>query len=128
MAYVDLNPVRARIARSIEACQNTSIHLRIKHLENTVERLREVIEPVISGITEKTHRFEITLADYIERLNVIIRAEAGTANAQRSDKQNRWLAQVTSIRKRQRAYGPTKALISWAANRGLKNLGVSLPR
>jgi putative transposase len=127
MAYVDLNPIRARIAQSIEQCQNTSIQERIGHLENTLERLKEIIEPVVSGISKTTHRFQITLADYIERLNVIIRAEAGKTTAHRSNKQSRWLAQVASIRKRQRAYGSTEALTSWIESRGLKHRGSSLP-
>jgi REP element-mobilizing transposase RayT len=127
MAYVDLNPVRARIAQSIEQCQNTSIQIRIGHLENTLERLREVIEPLVSGIVGKTHRFQITLADYVERLDVIIHAEVGKTTVQLSNKQSRWLAQVTSIRKRQRAYGSTEALTAWTERRGLKRPGSSLP-
>jgi REP element-mobilizing transposase RayT len=127
MAYVDLNPVRARIARRIAQCQNTSIQLRIKHLENTLERLKEIIDPLVSGLGKRTHRFQVTLADYIERLDVIIRAEIEKDMGQLSDKQSRWLAQVTSIRKRQRAYGSTEALASWIESRGLKHPGSSLP-
>jgi REP element-mobilizing transposase RayT len=127
MSYVDLNPVRARIARSIEQCQNTSIHLRIKHLENTLERLKEIIEPVVSGINKTTHRFQITLSDYIEQLNVIIRIESGVTTSGLSNKQRRWFAQVNSIRKRQRAYGPIEALAEWTMSRGMKRPGIDLP-
>jgi REP element-mobilizing transposase RayT len=127
MAYVDLNPVRAKIARSIEQCHNTSIAVRIKHLENSIERLREVLEPLISGIGDTTHRFQITLADYIENLKEVIRVEVGRDKHQSPNKQSRWFAQVASIRKRQRAYGSIDALTQWIDARGLKRPGASLP-
>ena len=127
MAYVDLNPVRAKIARSIDQCDNTSIAVRIKHLENSLERLREVIEPLISGVGEMTYRFQITLADYIENLNEVIRCEMGRGSNQPTNKQSRWFAQVASIRKRQRAYGSIEALAAWIDARGLKRPGSPLP-
>jgi REP element-mobilizing transposase RayT len=127
MAYVDLNPVRARIARSIEQCQNTSIQVRISHLENTLERLQDIIKPLVSGIDGTTDRFKISLADYIQRLNVVVNADMKHTNLHLSSKQNRWLAQVTSIRKRQKAYGSNEALASWTESRGLKRPEMGLP-
>lgn len=127
MAYVDLNPIRAKIARSIKQCHNTSITIRIKRLENSLERLREVIEPLISGIGETTYRFQITLADYIEKLKEVIRCEVDRDANHPPNKQSRWFAQVASIRKRQRAHGSIEALTQWIDARGLKRLGSSLP-
>jgi putative transposase len=43
MAYVDLNPVRANIAHSIESCRHTSISKRLKASKNTPERLEEAL-------------------------------------------------------------------------------------
>lgn len=127
MAYVDLNPIRAKIARSIEQCHNTSIAVRVMHLENSLERLREVIEPLISGIGEMTYRFQITLADYIEKLKEVIRCEVDRGTNQPPNKQSRWYAQVASIRKRQSAYGSIEALTQWIDARGLKRPGSALP-
>ena len=47
MAYVDLNPVRAKIAERIEDCIGTSIHERLQ--ENSAAALTEYLRPVASG-------------------------------------------------------------------------------
>lgn len=127
MAYVDLNPVRAKIARSVEQCQNTSIAGRLKRLENTLERVKAVINPLVSGIGETGCRFQITLTEYIEHLNEIIRAEKNPDKSKLPDKQRRWLAQVASIGIRQRAYGSIEELTRWIERHGLKRPGVCLP-
>jgi REP element-mobilizing transposase RayT len=127
MAYVDLNPVRAKIARSIEQCQNTSIAARLKHLENSKERLNDVLQPLVSGIGAVTNRMTMTLADYIEHLNDIISAGVNLGRALPSSKQSRWMAQVASMGKRQKAYGPVGALTQWIESRGMKRLGSILP-
>jgi REP element-mobilizing transposase RayT len=121
MAYVDLNPVRAKLAQSVQECRNTSIAARLKLLENSPKRLRELLGPLVSGVGKTTRRIEITLTDYIERLNEIIRAEDPP------NKQSRWFSQVASIRKRQRAYGPLEALTQWIESRGFRRLGSILP-
>ena len=48
MAYVDLNPVRAKIAGRIEDCTGTSIHERLQ--ENSAAALTEYLRPVASGL------------------------------------------------------------------------------
>lgn len=45
MAYVDLNPVRAKIAKSIKQCANTSMAIRLKGIENSFQRLKEAVKP-----------------------------------------------------------------------------------
>jgi len=127
MAYVDLNPVRAKIAKSVEQCHNTSIAIRLKHLENSLERLKEVLNPLVSGLSDLTNRFEMTLVEYIEHLNEIIIAEVNRESENPPNKQSRWFTQVASIRKRQRAYGPLEALSQWIESRGFKRLGSILP-
>lgn len=127
MAYVDLNPVRAKIARSVQQCRNTSIAARLKLLENSPERLREILQPLVSGVGKVTHRLGITLIDYIERLDEIINAEVNPQRDYSPNKQSRWFNQVASFRKRQRAYGPIEALHQWIESRGLKRLGSTLP-
>ena len=48
MAYVDLNPVRAELAKRIEDIRDTSIRDRL--LENSAEALEDYLRPVLSGI------------------------------------------------------------------------------
>ena len=54
MAYVDLNPVRAKIARDLEACNDSSIGERLS--ECTAESLEEFLRPVASGIKSRCER------------------------------------------------------------------------
>lgn len=127
MAYVDLNPVRAKIARSITQCQNTSIAKRLEALENSIERLKVALEPVVSGLGEVKSRVEITLSEYIARLDEIIKIEVDPATQSSRHKQSRWFAQVASIRKRQRAFGSSEALAAWIGERALKRAGSAMP-
>ena len=48
MAYVDLNPVRAKLAEHIEQIRDTSICDRL--LENSAEALADFLRPVLSGL------------------------------------------------------------------------------
>ena len=48
MAYVDLNPVRAKLAEHIEEIRDTSICDRL--LENSAEALADFLRPVLSGL------------------------------------------------------------------------------
>ena len=48
MAYVDLNPVRAELAKRIEEIRDTSICDRL--LENSAEALEDYLRPVLSGL------------------------------------------------------------------------------
>ena len=51
MAYVDLNPVRAKIARDLEECADSSIGERL--IECTAQSLEEFLRPVASGIESR---------------------------------------------------------------------------
>ena len=48
MAYVDLNPVRAKLAKRIEAIRDTSIGERLQ--VNSAEALADYLRPVVSGL------------------------------------------------------------------------------
>ena len=124
MAYVDLNPVRAKIAQAIEQCRDSSISTRLKRLENTPERLRQALVPLVSGIGKATARLSMSLADYVDHLRLLIPSKDFT---QYSDSQSRWFARVATIKKRQRAYGQLDELKNWNAQHRHKRLGAALP-
>jgi REP element-mobilizing transposase RayT len=122
MAYVDLNPIRAKIARSLRGSQHTSIGARLKNANQHPERLRQPMLPLASGIaTPKAGPFSLTLNDYQRMLNRFIEAED-------SKKQTRWWVRVASFKRRQKAYGSPEQLKTWAHERGQHWLqAISLP-
>ncbi len=124
MAYVDLNPVRARIAKTIEQCRDSSIGTRLKWLENTPERLKKALLPLVSGLGKVATRLSVTLADYIDHLRLLIPSKESSPYP---DAQLRWFASVATIKKRQRAYGQSDELKLWHSHHGHKRMGVALP-
>ena len=148
MAYVDLNPVRAGIVERIEQCRNTSIAERV--VENNAEALQAYLAPLVSGLAD--HRPQvaadaptigteapehadlapalprpgITLCEYVG----MVREMAVAVAAPRPRRTNRvasWLARMTVLGKRQRAYGPEERLASWTRQRGLQLREIPLP-
>ncbi|MCY4212379.1 MAG: transposase [Gammaproteobacteria bacterium] len=148
MAYIDLNPVRAKLANHLSECRDASIGERLR--VNRAQALDEFLAPLASGLdcvqdlgggssdapvsgigeSEETTsdtgrlgpapRIRMTLRGYIELLEGIMAARSASAKSQGPDSAMRWLARVTSMRKRQRAYGRQGALSQWMAQRGMR--------
>jgi hypothetical protein len=105
MVYVDLNPVRAKIAKNIEQCRDCSIQRRLDVVENSPERLKEAIAPLVSGLREigaNNRPINISLGGYIEHLRWLSPAHSP---ATPDDNHARWFARVAAIKKRQRDFG-----------------------
>ena len=148
MAYVDLNPVRAGIAERIEACRHTSIAERVR--ENSAEALQAYLAPVVSGLAEGGSaaaedasttepeapgradpapvlpRPGITLRQYVDMVRAMADAVAAPA-AKHPDRIRGWLARLTVLGRRQRAYGPAGRLATWTGERGLQMREIPLP-
>lgn len=141
MAYVDLNPVRAEIALSIEHCANTSIATRLQALENNPQRLEAALAPLVSGLESQackdlpnqtpgeqnsepskpaTRYFELTLGEYIERLNAVVFAELHNTPQEQNTRD--WITRVAANRKRQRAFGSAHQLRQWLGKRQMRPL------
>lgn len=118
MAYVDLNPVRAKIARRIEECRDSSIFERLRKCANTPERLKEAMKPLVSGISAESRQLNISLQAYVEHLTLL--TEPPT---ELTDKQAGWIKRVSSLSKRRRAYGPEDNLKEWMTKRGWHRIG-----
>ena len=123
MAYVDLNPVRARIAKDIEHCDHTSIAKRLK--ENTAERLEQMLQPLASGLSpDDDAQPSITLGGYIE----VLRALAAIARPRSKTpppipgRIRRWAQQVATLARRQRAFGYEEQLQAWLARHNMQAL------
>ena len=131
MAYVDLNPVRAKIAQRIEQCLHTSIVERLKVVENHPDRLKQALAPITSGLRGDGDTLEVlpfSLEHYINYLRLLIEAQR-TLGAGRyaDDKRRRWIEQVASLGKRQRAYGSHEQLRIWADKRKMRRLETPIP-
>lgn len=128
MAYVDLNPVRAKLARYLEEIEHTSVSERLRANANSKQRLDEVmsklIEPVAGGLEAGSAKFRptITPASYAERLRQFIRIENAKT---KTDKELRWLEHIQMFKRRQRAYGPAHLLNAWNQQRGFQMREVS---
>ena len=101
MAYVDLNPIRAKIAHSLKQIKNASISKRLKSLANSAQRLKESLKPLISGLEGKGVALPITVEDYLLRLDQLINAPR---KAKLSDETQRWVRQVAALKKKQRVF------------------------
>lgn len=113
MAYVDMNPIRAKIADRIEQAGHTSITRRLK-----ADPLDAVMMPVVSGLARDTVDIELTLADYLGRLHALNST---------SSKQSRWQQQVALLKKKQRVFGSIKLIQQWIEHRGMQLRETPLP-
>jgi hypothetical protein len=127
MVYVDLNPVRAKIAKNIEQCRDCSIRRRLDVVENSPERLKEAIAPLVSGLGESgaiNNHINMSLGGYIEHLRWLSPAQPP---ANPDDNHARWFARVAAIKKRQRAYEFIDDLKDWVERHGYKRPVDALP-
>ena len=125
MAYVDLNPVRAKLARRIEQCHDASVRDRLR--ENSTATLVAYLQPLASGLeSNAANRVNLTLADYLDLLRDIAAALAAPAPVP-TDRVARWIARTASLRKRQRAYGNFESLKQWTEKRGFQMRETPLP-
>jgi hypothetical protein len=122
MAYVDLNPVRAKIAKTLEECTDSSIAMRLAALANSPARLHDYLAPLVSGIQRTGARVPITLAAYCDQLNALIAPVQPSTDAVTT-----WFNRVAAFRKRERAYGLEDALEPWISARGWRRAGGVLP-
>jgi putative transposase len=68
MAYVDLNPIRAGIAKTPEESTHTSIQHRLIHMTN--EQLEAAVSAIEGQVKERP--LTIKLKDYIELVDWVV--------------------------------------------------------
>ena len=126
MAYVDLNPVRAKMVRSAVEATHTSLKYRLKNIAGKDKRLQEYLAPVVSGLSRdkksKAITLAITLSSYLDHLE-----RFSLRGDKLIDEEAMWFQRVAMFKRRQRAYGQAKLLKSWAADRGWSRVGMATP-
>ena len=126
MAYVDLNPVRAKLASSIEQCRDASVSDRLR--ENSADALTDYLQPLASGLPQPAEpRLGMILADYLDLLRAMAAAEHAPDEAKPTDRIARWIARTAVLRKRQRAYGSVDSLRQWTEKRGFQLRETPMP-
>ncbi len=111
MAYVDLNPVRAKIAQSIAEADHTSIHARLMERH---EPLDAYLQPLFAGVGAPPI-LAVTLNDYVESLEVLLPSRKPRWS---QSKVRRWHQHVSSLQKPQRMFGSESAVRAWSTARG----------
>ncbi len=118
MAYVDINPIRAEIEKTLEACHDSSISVRLTAAANTADALDAALAPLVSGLSETGRVVNVVLREYVRLLTSIFEVRAATGV--NTDPDDRWRRHVASLHKRQRAYGLLEPLQQWTESRGLQ--------
>jgi REP element-mobilizing transposase RayT len=124
MAYVDLNPIRARIVNDIDAYQAASGSHRTKIAVNHPTRLAAAVEPLVSGVSKERPALSMSLREYMNIVNDGVRDCIATRS---NDKKSRWFERIATLKKRQRAFGSMTELSSWRTARGWKMPGNPMP-
>ena len=118
MAYVDINPIQAKIEKTIEACKDSSVAVRLKATANSAEALDALLAPLVSGLGDDGRVINITLREYVRLLTLV--SKSPPKKCSQPDPNDRWRRHVESLKQRQRAYGSHAHLQKWVASRGLQ--------
>ena len=126
LAYVDLNPVRAKMVRRAVEASYTSLSRRLDALAADPARLDKYLAPIVSGLADSTNQSKltlpITLSAYLEYLEQFSLSDETTI-----DKAQSWYQRVAMFKRHQRAYGFGENIRKWAIQRGWSRLGVATP-
>ena len=121
MIYIDLNPVRALVARSIEDIRHAGIAERLAQVDADQVALDDDLEPLVSGLKSPERQVRVSLRAYLALLQVVIDAEFPQHSTEA-----RWQRDVASLHRKQRAYGTDQQLRAWGEARNWRRLGASL--
>ncbi len=121
MAYVDLNPVRAKIVKSFQHYDDASGQIRLRR--NSTRTVKQAIKPLYSGLSTARPELSFTVQDY---LNILSACESDYRNPDTDDSQSRWSSAIASFSEPQRAYGNAEELQLFAKERGWSVVGTPM--
>jgi len=121
MLYIDLNPVRARIAKTIEDIRHAGITERLAQLEADQVALDDDLGPLVSGLKSPEPPVRVSLRAYLGLLQVVIDSAVAPDSLEA-----RWQRDVASLHRKQRAYGSDQQLRAWGEARHWTRFGAPL--
>ena len=123
MAYIDLNPVRAEIVKSIDDIRDAGITERLATAATDPASLEAYLKPLGGGLPEAPPRLPMTVKGYIELLH---RLAVPEPRQPENPDTARWRKDVASIHKRQRAYGSRADIAAFALTHNWRRLPSSV--
>ncbi len=136
MAYVDLNPIRARIVRHITDTRHTGLAHRIKASEFSSEDLQSYLGPCANGLgTTQRPESSKTLAMYLSFVNELLAIELGAQHMhwpaaihhEVLTREERWVSAKQTLCRAPRAIGLRHDLAEWLSKRGFASRESALP-
>ncbi|WP_379945847.1 transposase [Dyella flava] len=136
MAYVDLNPIRAGMAKELTASEHASIRRRIQHGQARAKSLTASLRPLVG--MPSSPRLSVRAIDYLELVDwsgrVVrqdkrgsIAPEAPSVLAQLGMRELQWQSQMLGIESRYwRAVGTVESLMAKARALGQGESGPSM--
>jgi len=128
MAYVDLNPVRAKICETLEASAHTSARKRISEIERHAPAASQALAPVAGvrgfGVLAITQADYLSLVDFTGRLirpdkRGAVSGPPPAVLARLGYRDDQWLGHVQAVRSDfSRAMGTVENLMDKAAEIG----------
>jgi hypothetical protein len=119
MANIDLDPVRARIMQDIDDYEAASGFDRNRIAKNHSARIALAVAlavaPIVSELIRERPALGVSLETY---LDIIEDNASDFAPRTAKNKRSRWFDRITSLKKRQRAFGAMGDLASWSNDRG----------
>jgi len=139
MAYVDLNPVRAKICDTLEESHHTSARKRIGEIERHAPAATQALAPIAGvrgfGVLAMSQADYLSLVDFTGRLirpdkRGAITGPAPAALARLGYREDQWIGHVQAVRSDfSRAMGAVESLIDKASEIGQRWLrGIATAR
>ncbi|NKB98492.1 MAG: transposase [Pseudomonadales bacterium] len=113
MAYVDLNPIRAKIAKTITESEHTSIQVRCRDLDDS-SLVEDRVKPLFAGVKLQP-LVKTSLSEYVTYVQALTPSRQSRWP---SEKLSRWRAQVAAVQRKPRAVGAFAILKQWHDQRG----------
>lgn len=135
MAYVDLNPIRAKIVRRLEDCRDTGLASRIQANEFSHDQLQSYLKPCADGLESARPESSMSLGMYLKFLKEILEIEANLPKGAPSagiqhealTREERWVSAKHALRRAPRAIGRQQELANWLSRQTFAARELAMP-